>query len=64
MKRTLAYKIPPDKVNMILVCDGRNEQVQLNSLKIFEVNYEYTQSLLSLRVFKCLKSFSNITGIF
>lgn len=65
MKRSLAYKVPSEKVNLILVSDGRNETSSPKfNLKTFGINYEYTPSLLSLIVFKCLKNSSNIIDIF
>lgn len=65
IKRPLSYKVPPDKINSILVSEGRNEtSLPKFNLKTLGINYEYTQSLLSLRVFKYLKNSKNITDIF
>lgn len=48
-KRPIAYKVAPDKFNLILVTEGRNEtSLPKFNLKTLRINSEYTQSLPSL----------------
>lgn len=65
MKRHLAYKVSPNKVNLILVSDSRNETSSLKfNLNAFGINYEKIGLSSSLRVLKCLKNTNKLLRYF